>query len=120
MATNVFYPAFAYINAITNAQNAVVTFTAAHDFTLGEIVGFRVRPQFGMSEINNKRGKVIATNSTQITVDIDTSTWTTFDYSALNTAGTTPPVCVPSSSTVVPGSNPPETNMQDLFDNRRA
>ncbi len=119
MATNNFYPSLAYINAITNAQNAVVTFTENHEFTIGEVVSFRVTADFGMREINQKRGKVIATGSDNITVDVDTSSWTAFDYSALNTAGTTPPVCVPSSSSVVPGSNPPATNMLDAFDNRR-
>lgn len=120
MVTNVIYPQKAFINAITNAKEAVVTFTEDHDFTVGEIVSFRVKKNFGMFQINNKRGVVIDTSSDTITVDIDTTTWDSFDYSALDTAGTTPPVCVPSSSTVVPGSNPPRTNFIDAFDNRKS
>jgi len=120
MPTNVIYPQLAYINAITNAPQAVVTFTAAHDFTEGEIVSFRVTRDFGMFQINQVRGTVIGTATTTITVDIDTTDWDAFDYSALNTAGTTPPTCLPSGSTRVPGSNPPRVNLQDAFDNRRA
>lgn len=120
MVTNVIYPQKAFINAITNAQEAVVTFTADHDFTLGEIVSFRVTKNFGMFQVNNKRGVVIGTTSDTITVDIDTSSWDSFDYSALDTAGTTPPVCVPCCSTKVPGSNPPRINILDAFDNRKS
>lgn len=120
MVTNVFYPQRALINAITNAKEAVATFTENHDFTVGEIVSFRVGKAFGMQQIDGKRGKVLSITSDTITVDIDSSTWDAFDYSNLDTAGTTPPHCVPSSSKKVPGSNPPRVNIQDAFDNRRS
>lgn len=122
MVTNQIYPQKAYINAIAVASDptqATVTFTADHDFTIGEIVSFRVRSQFGMYQINNLKGVVLATTSDTITVDIDVSGWDAFDYSALNTSGTTPPVCVPCCSTKVPGSDPPTVNINDAFDNRR-
>ncbi len=119
MVTNQIYPRRAFINALTNAQQAVATFTADHDFTLGEVVSFRVRPPFGMFQINNKKGTVIAVTDDTITVDIDTSSWDSFDYSVLDDAGTTPPVCVPCCSKRVPGSQPPEVNILDAFDNRR-
>lgn len=119
MVTNVFYPQIAYINAITNAQKAVISFTDDHDFTIGEIVGFRVRPPFGMFQINNINGKVLSLTSTSITVDVDTTTWDAFDYSQLNTAGSTPPTCVPCCSGKIPNSNPVTINQADTFDNRR-
>ena len=120
MVTNVIYPQKALINALTNAQQAVATFTADHDFTVGEVVSFRVRPPFGMFKINNKKGIVLATTSDTITVDIDSSDWDPFDYSVLDDPGTTPPVVVPCCSVRVPGSQPPEVNILDAFDNRRA
>ena len=120
MVTNVIYPQKALINAITNAQQAVATFTADHDFTLGEIISFRVTPNFGMFQINNMKGTVIATTADTVTVNIDTSDWDAFDYSLVDTAGTTPPVCVPCCSTRVPGSEPPRINILDAFDNRRS
>lgn len=120
MSTNVIYPQLAFINSITNATKAVVTFTEDHDFTIGEVVGFRVLKSFGMNEINNLRGKVLSVTSDTITVDIDTSSWTAFSYSLIDTEGTTPPHCVPSSSKLVPGSNPPQVNILDAFDNRRS
>ena len=119
MATNRFFPRFSEINAITNALNAVVTFTADHDFLVGEIVSFRVTPDFGMFEIDKKRAKVIAITSDTITIDVDTSTWDIFDISLLNTKGTTPPVCVPCCSGVIPSSEPKTVILEDAFDNRR-
>jgi len=120
MPVNVIYPQKAFINAITNAQEAVVTFTEAHDFTLGEIVSFRVTRNFGMFQIDRRRGTVMALTSDTITVNIDSSDWDVFDFSLIDTAGTTPPVCVPCCSTIVPGSDPPEINIDDSFDNRRS
>lgn len=115
-----FYPRYAQIDAITNALNAEVTFTDEHDFTPGEIVSFRVTKDFGMWEINNHRGKVLSATDDTIIVDIDTSTWTPFTLSLLDEPGTTPPVCVPSSSGVIPNQQElQQTNIHDAFDNRR-
>lgn len=113
------YPKLVYISDITNAKNAVATFTADSDFTDGEYVSFRVTKDFGMSEINNKRGKVLSHTSDTITVDIDTTDFTPFNYSLINTEGTTPPNCVPSGSGIIPSSNPSTVNLADSFDNRR-
>lgn len=101
-------------------MQATVTFTAAHDFTPGEIVSFRVGQQFGMSEINNKRAKVLLKSTDSIVVDINTTTWTPFTLANLNEPKTSPPVCVPSSSSVIPFEENPSVNIQDAFDNRRS
>lgn len=122
MVTNQIYPQKAFINAIAAAADPIhstITFTADHDFTTGEVVSFRVTPSFGMFQINNRKGVVLATTSDTITTDIDISGWDAFDYSALDTAGTTPPMCVPCCSVKVPGSNPPRVNLLDAFDNRK-
>ena len=112
------YPRKAYINAITNAQEAAVTFTEDHDFTVGEIVSFRVTKDFGMYQLNNKRGKVISKTDDAITVNIDTSLWDAFSYALIDTAGTTPPLCVPSSSGVIDNIATPMYNIEDAFDRR--
>ena len=119
MASNAFYPRFAYISNITNAQNAVITFTEDHDYTIGEILSFRVQKAFGMPEINNKHAKVIAKTSNTVTVPIDSTTWGAFTLALLNTEGTTPPVCVPSASGVITDLYTPSVNIEDAFDNKR-
>lgn len=120
MTTNVFYPKKAYINAITNAQEAVVTFTENHDYLVGEIVSFRVSKSFGMVEIQNRKAKILSKTSDTITVDIDSTTWTPFNYSLINTSGTSPPLCVPVASGSVDNGGVEEVIFADAFDNRRA
>jgi len=128
---NKMYPRWAYIAAISKATQAVINFTGKNDYTVGENISFRVPTQFGMSEMNNKVGRVLAvTNSatvSSITVDINSSGFTTFAFptSAVAAAGVSQAVAVPASSGVVPlnGSatvplNPPGTNLLDAFDNR--
>ncbi len=117
MANN-FYPSLAYISAITNAQNAVVTFTANHEFTPGEIVSFRVGKQFGMHEINNVQARILTITSNSITVPVDSSFWTPFTLANLNDPGTSPPCCVPSSSGVIPFEAEARVTLFDAFDNR--
>lgn len=119
MVSNRFYPKKAYINAISNAQYAVVGFTEDHDYLVGEIVSFRCEKQFGMSEINNEKAKILSTTSDTITVDIDTTTWTPFDYSLINTSGTSPPLCVPVGSGSIDNDGVQEVIFEDAFDNRR-
>ena len=111
------YPRYGLITGISNAQQAVVTFTDTHDFTNGEIVSFRVTRPFGMVEINNKQAKVLSNDEMTITVDIDSNFFTPFIYPAVQTK-VTPPVVVPSSSSIIPGSNPATVTLYDSFDNR--
>lgn len=117
MPSSDFVPRFAYIIALSNAQNAVVEFSAAHDYTDGEIISFRVSRPYGMVEINNKQAKVLSHTSTTVTVDLDTLDFNTFIYPAAGQ--NTPPVCVPAGSGVISTLYTPEYNLEDSFDNIR-
>lgn len=103
-------PQFFYINAITNALNAVVTFTANHDYVLGQYVSFRVSQEYGMKEMNYKRAQIISLTNNTITIDIDSRNFTAFLYPVAGE--NTPPVCVPSSSGVLNGT----MILNDAFD----
>jgi hypothetical protein len=116
VANNAFYPRYSEVSAITNALQAIVTFTEDHDFTIGEIVAFRVGKAFGMPEINNKHAKVLFKTDSTITINIDTSTWGIFTLSQLNQPGTSPPVCLPSASGVIPFQEDSSVNIEDSFD----
>lgn len=115
--TNRFFPRFRYISGISNEQHAVVTLTDAHDFVLNEIVSFRVTKPYGMTEINEKRAKVLEIGDFTITIDIDTTYFTPFIYPVVGQ--NTPPVCVPVASGI--NNNPylPFTILDDAFDNVR-
>lgn len=70
------------ISKITKAASAVVTFCARHNYTVGQEVTFRVPAAFGMTEIDGKVGKITAIDTTNntITVDIDSTSFTTFAW----------------------------------------
>ncbi len=122
-----YYPRWRYITKITQASQAVITFSVAHDYTPGEIISLRVPSQFGMTQANNKQVRVLSTTTSTVTVELDTSGFTAFAFptSAIAALGISNAVAVPSSSGVVPANGsatipqqPPGTNLLDAFDNR--
>jgi hypothetical protein len=124
---NRFYPRWRYIvplagsAGITQAAQAVVSFSVAHDFSVGERVSFRVGPQFGMNEINNKSGIVQSVTTYTITVDIDTSGFTAFAMPASGATATdpySPAIVVPAGAGPTPNGNPPGVSVQAAADNR--
>jgi uncharacterized protein (TIGR02217 family) len=72
------------ITAITKASSAVVTVGAAHGFATNDLVYFS--GVVGMTEINGQVGTVTATGATTITVNINSTNYTT--YSSGGTAAT--------------------------------
>lgn len=110
-----FYPASSLISGITLGVNTVVTFTASHDFTVGEVVSFRVSQQYGTVQLNNQQPTVTSITPTTITVPIDSRQFTPFIASPTNPQQLA--MVVPSSSGVVPRAFIAQTNLQDAFDN---
>lgn len=106
------------IIGITNTQQAVVDFGTEHPYTPGEFVSFRVSKPYGMVEINNRTGKVLAITNTTIMVNIDTTSFNSFIYPPSGTV-VVPAQTVPAGSGVIPDSIPPTVNLEDAFDNRQ-
>jgi len=77
-----FQRAMRLVNDITNANQAVVTTTFAHDYETGDIVRLMVPAAYGMNQINQLKGTVTVTGETTFSINIDS---TQFD------AFTTPP-----------------------------
>ena len=117
-----FIPSYSLISDISQEQHAVVTFTDDHEFTVGEIVSFRVSQPYGMVEMNNRQATVADTTSDTITVPIDTTNFNAFVY---------PPssdpqflaMAVPAGSGIIPdqnnpvyGASPFGTTLIDRFD----
>lgn len=129
---NMMYPRHAWIANISQAAQAVVSFTGKNDYTPGEILSFRVSSDFGMDEMNNVQARVLSvTNSStvsSVTLDLDTTGFTAFAFptSAVAAAGVSPAIAVPAGSGVVPlagsASNPVQpvgSNLLDSFDNKQ-
>lgn len=116
MAAN-YYPRNRTITSITNAQNASVTFSTNHGYVVGQILGFRVHPDFGMFQINQLQGNVLSVpSSTSITVDIDTSSWDAFSVPVSTSQADS--ACVPIGSGFIETSGITSSNIECSFDKR--
>lgn len=123
-----FYPRWRWITSITQANQAVINFSVAHDFTPGEFIGLRIGKAFGMQiPLHLQDVRVLSTTTFSVTVDLNTVGFVPFAYPTNATAlmGMQIAQAVPSASGVVPfmGSatipqSPPGTNLLDAFDNR--
>ena len=73
-------PRFLYITNISQATQAVVTVSTAHNYVVGEVVNFSVSNDFGMQEINGLEAKVVSVGTYTMTVDLDTTGFTAFSF----------------------------------------
>lgn len=113
-----FYPRARYITAITKASSAVITMSVSHGYTVGQAVRIVVPSAFGMTEINGLVGNItaITTGSTNtITVDIDSTGFSTFAFptSATAATGVTFAQVVPVGEAAINSSSQPYGNLLD-------
>ena len=100
------YPRNRYIASISQAAQAVIQMTVTNEFEVGDTVRLMVPDEFGMVEANLKEVKVtavstvIATNTNTITVDLDTTAYTTFAWPATGEARPGLPQVIPISGPV--------------------
>jgi hypothetical protein len=109
-----FIPNLQYISNITNASQAIVTFTENHNFTLWEWISFRIPPSNGMIQLNNQKGLIVALTPSTVTIDIDSLQFYPFIFTSENQQ--IPCVAVPVGSGIIEGQ--PTTTLEDAFDNR--
>ena len=77
-----YYPRNRYIASISKATQAVVVLTVTHNFQIGQQIRFHVGSVYGMTQIDGLTGNIVAVDTTanSITVDIDTTAFTTFAW----------------------------------------
>ena len=73
-------PGAQYITAITQAASAVVTFSKAHSYTVGDVLYIRVPADFGMVEIDAKEAKVTAVTASTVTLELNSTAFTAFAF----------------------------------------
>lgn len=78
-----YLPAMRIITSITQAKPAVVTTSFAHGYITGEIVRISVPYEhgmytWGMEQIDSKKGTILVLNSTQFSIDIDSTLFDPF------------------------------------------
>jgi len=86
-------PEFLYVTNITQATNAVVTLSVDPTtiYAVGMLVKFTVPYSYGMTQINQMTGEIIAVSAANytITVNINTSAFTAFAFPASSGSPTT-------------------------------
>lgn len=75
-----YYPRRRFIANITSANPAVVTTTVQHGFYVGQTVRLIVPSVYGMVEMDNLLGTITAAATNSITLDIDSSAFTAFQF----------------------------------------
>jgi hypothetical protein len=83
----IFYPRRRYITKVSTGTSTVVTMSVTHGYQVGQAVRFIVPAAFGMVELDGLIGNITAIDTTtttgnSITVDIDSSSFTTFAFPA--------------------------------------
>lgn len=107
-----FIPNLQYIIDITQARDAVITFSADHNFTLGEWISFRIPPANGMIQLNNEKALIISVSPTTVTIEVDSLNFYPFIYVQ---DPQIPCVAVPAGSGILPGTG--TVTLEDAFDN---
>ncbi len=96
----IFYPRHRFISKISKALQAVVTLTVTHGYTVGQEVRVVVPDAYGMVEINGLAATIVAIDTTPatgntITLNIDSSAFTTFAFPANAAVPFSPAMIVP-------------------------
>jgi len=76
----VFGPSISIIASITNANPALVTTSANHNYISGNIVRMDIPLGFGMQQINQQAGEITVRGNTTFTISIDTTHYDVFAY----------------------------------------
>ncbi len=81
----VFYPRRRTITKITKAAQAVVTLSVTHGYKVGQAIRMVVPAAYGMTEMDGLQATIVAIDTTTttgntITIDVDSSAFTTFAF----------------------------------------
>ncbi len=89
---NAVEPEFLYITEITKATQAVVRTSVdpTNYYAVGMLIHFSIPASFGMTQMSQLTGKIVAVSSANytLTVDIDSSAFTTFAFPASSASPT--------------------------------
>jgi hypothetical protein len=73
-------PGARWITKVTQAASAVVTFSEAHPYKVGDLLYFRVPSSFDMTQLDGITAKVTAIATSTVTLDLNSSAFTAFAF----------------------------------------
>jgi len=106
-----------FLANVTQASSAVVTTTVDHGYTVGQKVRFSVSSPYDMIELDGLAGTITATTTSTFTVDIDTSSFTTFAFPLNADAPFTPAQVIPFGEDVAEARDNSVDELADATDN---
>jgi len=71
-------PHFLLITNITNSSPMVVTVSTENEYVVGQLVHFFIPSSYGMIQLDQKTGSIVAINGLNFYVDIDSSQFDVF------------------------------------------
>lgn len=81
-----YQPRFWFISTIIKGPTTLVTTTTTQDFVIGQLVRFIIPQSFGIRQLNERQGYVLSIiSTTQVEVDIDSTTMDSFTTSSATT-----------------------------------
>lgn len=112
----IYSPYVCQISDITRGVNTVITTSVNHGFVVGNQVNFLIPQQWGIGELSNVKGIVLATTANTVTVNINSANFSPFvtpasyyEYPQIipvgdQNTGYLSPGGVPPTQQVIPGS----------------
>lgn len=96
----IFYPRRRVITKITKASEAVVTLSVTHGYSIGQKVRLKVPADFGMVEMHDLLATIVdidttTTSGNSITLDVDSSAFTTFAWPTTSNVAFSPAEVIP-------------------------
>lgn len=113
----IYYPRRRFVANITAAASAVVTTTVDHGFTVGQDMVFKVPAEFGMVQMDGLRGTITAVTASTFTVDIDSSTFTAYEFPLNADVPFTPAQVIPFGEDVAQARSSSVNELEDATDN---
>jgi hypothetical protein len=126
MSSVIYYPGYSQvqvrenlivqtIESITNSYPMVVTTVRNHGYIAGMMVRFLIPSSFGMVELNGLNAQVLALTDDTLSIDIDSTNFSSFSYpSPLPSAYTVPSIIPTSSGPYLPPKPLPEGNQNSF------
>lgn len=112
------------IEVISNTYPMVVGTTENHGYVLGMMIKFSIPKQFGMNELNDLDGQVVALTDKFLAISIDSTNFSLFSYpSSLPSAYVQPSIIPNSSGSYLPPKPLPygnQNSFQGVFFNNGA
>lgn len=109
MTAVIYYPGYSQVQvkenlvvrtilSITQAYPMVLTTTENHGYVAGMMVTFLIPSQFGMVQLNGMTGQVLSAIDATLTINIDSTRFTSFAYPSPLPSAYTNPSVIPNSS----------------------